>query len=719
MAAAVARPLLEGARRAVSAGWTPLLIAGPVLLLLAFALTFRLPDDTLLHESAALRVAVARLAGGRPGAAAEIERVSAVLELRSLDDPALAPLLRPPLQALQRGLQTLPDGMGELGRAADAVATVLRQSRRQRQQSVETRLRVVSAMLALMLLLPIHSLWRQRQRIRAALRQFSDQLGRGDWEDAVEELRQDYRLGAPSAFDALASGVEGVMGESQRRWQALADLAADWYWETDEQHRIHWLSGSAPALSVLGWSLDELKGRRRDELPFADPPAQGWAAFNAALARHEPFRDVEFRTRARRGGHTVWVSISGRPRLDGRGEFAGYEGVGRDVTERRAAHERLSASEQRWSLMAGLASDWYWQSDEQHRIRPLSREIHRRFPKLAERSEGLPRWEVHRRALTPQQWAEHRADLDAHRPFRSLQFEAEVDDGRYAWLSISGIARFDGQGRFIGYHGVGRDVTLRKEAERLLLRHNEELQRAVSERTRELQNLNLDLEAFSRQLAHELRTPISHVQGLAHLLEARAAARLNGDDRELLRLQVQAAHHMRDTVDALMQLARSTVQAMPMETVDVSALARRVSEELPPLQRRGTVEWQIQPGLCAQASPAALRIVLTNLLGNASKFSRNVERAQVRVSGHTDADGRLRIVVEDNGAGFEPEQSSRLFVPFNRLHAGEEFHGTGIGLTIVQRIVERHGGTVAASGRVCRGARFEFTLTPVDESAAH
>jgi signal transduction histidine kinase len=170
---------------------------------------------------------------------------------------------------------------------------------------------------------------------------------------------------------------------------------------------------------------------------------------------------------------------------------------------------------------------------------------------------------------------------------------------------------------------------------------------------------------------------------------------------------------MRETVDALMQLAHSAVQPMPLEPVDVSALAVQVLADLPRLPRRAEVEWHIEPGLEALAAPAALRIVLSNLLGNAAKFTRDVERPRVRLSGHHDPDGRLRIVVQDNGAGFDAAQAGRLFVPFNRLHGGEDFQGTGIGLSIVQRIVERHGGRVAAHGESGLGARFEFTLAPV------
>ncbi len=551
---------------------------------------------------------------------------------------------------------------------------------------------------------------RHRRHLRQMMRQFSADLGAGDWQDAVRSLRNE-RSGPPSAWDALASGVETVLGESDRRWQALADLAADWYWETDTRHRLAWMSGAAPPIADQGWSTQKVIGFRYDAIPFFEAPAGGWERFHARMEGHKAFRDVEFRIRARGGGAPIWVTISGRPRQDVSGRFSGFEGVGRDITERHLAHEQLRISEQRWSLMAGLASDFYWETDAEHRLLPLQPAFHRRLGELVDRCVGQTRWQAHAASLSEAQWDEHRSDLEARRPFRSLELEVDAGSERYLWLSISGIPRHDVAGNFVGYHGVGKDVTMRKQAERLLLRHNEELQRAVAVRTRELELVNLDLDAFARQLAHELRTPIGQFQGLAHLLEARAADRLIDEDRALIELQIQASKHMRDTVDALLLLARSTMQPMDLEPVDLSALAREVIAELPELKRVALVDWQVQDGMRAQASPAAMRIVLTNLLGNAAKFTRQLADPIVRITCRELPDQQVQISVRDNGAGFDMAQADRLFKPFNRLHSDADFQGTGIGLSIVQRIVERHGGRVSARGEVGLGASFEVVLS--------
>ena len=554
------------------------------------------------------------------------------------------------------------------------------------------------ALLALALLLPLLALWRQRRRMRSSLHEFSDALGNDDWRDAVQHLR-DERSVRRRPSTRWPAGVETVLGESDRRWQALAELSADWYWESDAQHRLCWLSGLAPRRMLPGGDERVLAGT-------ALRPDHGLSRTDAAAGARC--------TSAWRGSRTsaTWSSRS-RPALAGAGcrSAAGRATNAHGAVLRlrgrrprrdraRLAHERLMASEQRWSTMTRLAADWYWQTDAEHRAAAVGAATLRSAsaPNWHELVEGRTRWDAHPDALTPQQWAEHRADLDARRPFRSLQIEVDTGGGRFLWFSISGLPRFDGARRFIGYHGVGRDITARKQAEALLLRHNEALQRAVAERTQDLQQVNLDLDAFARQLAHELRTPIGQVQGLAQMLGERGAERLGAEERGLLDLQVQATTRMRDTVDALLALARSTLQPMPLETLDLSALAQQVADELPPLSRAAPLRWDIQCDMRVAANPAALKIVLANLMGNAAKFTRDAAQPRARIGLRAEGDDTARVSVQDNGVGFDPARADQLFRPFSRLHARDDYGGSGIGLSIVQRIVERHGGTVAARG---------------------
>jgi PAS domain S-box-containing protein len=524
----------------------------------------------------------------------------------------------------------------------------------------------------------------------------------------------------PSQFDQHARDVELALGDRERRWQARMRLSADWHWETDADLRISWVSQDLASLGKLGVQPGDLVGHRLHEVPLFDPPdsdAAGWKPVQDRMAQRRTLRDVVIEVR-RRGLSPVWVALNARAHFDDMGEFTGYEGVGRDVTEARIAHLRLAESERRHAMMADLAADWYWQTDDEHRLIELGPVARQLVGTRVDQVLGRPRWEAFADGASDTEWAAHRADLDARRPFRGFEFAVRSTGSGgqgLRWVAVSGVPRTDAKQQFLGYHGVGRDITLKKRAEGLLLSRNEQLERLVAVRTAELEQTNRDLEAFARQLAHELRTPISQVVGLTDLLKSAAWVRLADDEREWLRLAGQSAREMSHTVTALLELARSTSTALLLEAVDLSALAESVVSELPWLERAAPVEWRIEPGLVAHCSAPLARVVLTNLLGNAAKFTRDVPAPQVALGRDASTEGAF--VVQDNGAGFDAAQADALFQPFVRLHRQEQFHGTGLGLSIVRRVVERHGGSIRAEGQPGRGARFVFRFSAVRAQA--
>jgi PAS domain S-box-containing protein len=533
-------------------------------------------------------------------------------------------------------------------------------------------------------------------------------------------LRESRRAAAspaapPSRFDQNARDVEVALGERERRWQARMRLSADWHWETDRELKISWVSQDLASLVKLGVQPADLIGYRLDAVPAFEPPEGGWQPLLERVAQRRTLRDVVLEVR-RRNLSPVWVALTARAHFDDFGEFTGYEGVGRDVTEARIAHLRLAESERRHAMMAELAADWYWQTDAEHRtveIGPVARQL---VGARIDQVLGQRRWEAFADGASPGEWAAHRDDLQAHRPFRGFEYALRQGGQALRWVSISGVARFDAKQQFIGYHGVGRDITLKKRAERLLLTRNEQLERQVALRTAELEQTNRDLEAFARQLAHELRTPISQVVGLTDLMKSTAWERLADNEREWLRLAGQSAREMSHTVTALLELARSTSTALLLEPVDLSALAESVIAELPWVERVMPVQWQVQPGLVAHCSAPLARVVLTNLLGNAAKFTRDA--SQARVVFERDAADESAFAVQDNGAGFDGDKAASLFQPFVRLHRHEQFQGTGLGLSIVRRIVERHGGSIRAQSQPGQGARFVFRFTTQRAAAA-
>ncbi len=246
------------------------------------------------------------------------------------------------------------------------------------------------------------------------------------------------------------------------------------------------------------------------------------------------------------------------------------------------------------------------------------------------------------------------------------------------------------------------------EMRRLRLQ-NAALERQVREHAAELEAVNEELDAFTRSASHDLRSPLNAVIGFSNLLKNRLGPELPAQQLVWLANIEQSAKHMSQLIDDLMRLSRLGRQALSLGTVDLNALVRGVIDELlqPPLQRDLNVHLGDLPETVADAS--LLRQVFFNLLSNAFKFTRGVERAVVDIDCEYRGDERV-FFVRDNGPGFDMARAGRLFDAFHRLHRAEDFEGSGVGLSIVQRVVHRHGGRVWAEASPGQGASFFFTL---------
>jgi light-regulated signal transduction histidine kinase (bacteriophytochrome) len=224
---------------------------------------------------------------------------------------------------------------------------------------------------------------------------------------------------------------------------------------------------------------------------------------------------------------------------------------------------------------------------------------------------------------------------------------------------------------------------------------------------------NRELESFSYSVAHDLRAPLRGIDGFSQALVEDCAGQLDDRGREYLKYIRESAQRMTQLIDDLLVLSRVTRADLNRTRVDLSSLARSVVERLQVSGTDRAVTWTIQDGLIATGDARLLRAALENLLGNAWKFTSKQPSARIEFGALFEKQ-HVVYFVRDNGAGFDMTYAGKLFGAFQRLHAAEEFEGTGIGLATVQRIVRRHGGRVWAEGAVGRGASFYFTL---DEEA--
>ena len=238
---------------------------------------------------------------------------------------------------------------------------------------------------------------------------------------------------------------------------------------------------------------------------------------------------------------------------------------------------------------------------------------------------------------------------------------------------------------------------------------NQELERRVEERTAELIILNQELQAFNHSIAHDLRSPLTAINGFSYLLIEECRGKVSPRMMDGLQSISDAAGRINELTNDLLRLARANRAEMSAQQVDMSALSTAVVDGLQARQRERRVEFRGMPGIRATGDFGLLRIALENLLGNAWKYTCKTKHARIEF-GVEQQNGSPAFFVSDNGAGFDMASAGKLFSPFCRLHSETEFAGTGIGLSTVQRIIARHGGRIWAKSAVGQGTTFFFTL---------
>lgn len=249
----------------------------------------------------------------------------------------------------------------------------------------------------------------------------------------------------------------------------------------------------------------------------------------------------------------------------------------------------------------------------------------------------------------------------------------------------------------------------RKEADENIRQLNTELEQRVMQRTVQLEAANKELEAFSYSVSHDLRSPLRAIDGFAHILLDDYTDKLDDEGQRLLNVVRDNTVRMGQLIDDILKFSRTSRLEMNFSEIDMESMASSVFEEIKSSVNVGKLQLEIEHIPPARGDSAMLHQVFVNLLSNAIKFSRARELPRIKVGGSMEGDEAVYFV-SDNGVGFDMQYVDKLFGVFQRLHAVDEFEGTGIGLAIVKRIITKHGGRVWAEGKVGEGATIYFVL---------
>ncbi|MDO8905721.1 PAS domain S-box protein [Hydrogenophaga sp.] len=520
--------------------------------------------------------------------------------------------------------------------------------------------------------------------------------------------------------------AELALEHNQRFLQAITDHVPGLIAYVDASLRFRF--ANAEHLHVYGMDPQQIIGMHMSECV----PPDAWqdiAPRIQAAANGSPQRFEAWRTTV--SGTPMYISATYLPDMHA-GHVQGVFIQIIDITERKRVEERVKGlneeletrikersaelleSEQRFRMMVdnlrdyciffmdaqGLITDW---TDSAQRLEGYSPSemLGRHYSVLFDSSSP----EI------AQSQASQTLRLAASRGQHDISNWHVRKDGSRYWAQSLLIALREANGELRGFAKINRDMSDAKRLDDLMRNINDELENRVTERTEQLLAANRDLESFSYSVSHDLRSPLRHISSFVSLLEEHMGDQRDEVASRYLNTIGNSARHMSQLIDGLLAFSRLGRAAVNVTPVDLAMLVDTVVSQIAHDTEGRVVDWVIPPDLpVVHGDALLLREVWANLLGNAFKYSRPRERAIIEVGWSVDPAVGYTFFVRDNGVGFDPKYAQKLFGVFQRLHRASDFEGTGIGLALARRIVERHGGSIWAESQLGVGSVFYFSL---------
>ena len=516
----------------------------------------------------------------------------------------------------------------------------------------------------------------------------------------------------------------------------LRDVTAEWEAEEELSHAKKQIETALTATEVGVWYWDVQQNRMIGDRNFLrlfgiDHEGRGLPlekyisqihdddrdrvvkAVEDVLAKGGPYSE-EYRVILAGGGER-WILARGRVEIDEDGRPTAFPGVAMDITERKRAEDALRESEQRFRAMADGLPFIVWVHDAEGKQQFVNRTFAEFFGISTDEASGDAWRNLMHPDDAPGYLEEFLRCLREQQPFHAT-VRVKNADGSWRAIESYGRPRFSESDAFCGFVGASVDVTERLETERALQRLNRNLENRVDERTADLEERNKELEHFAYIASHDLREPLRKIRAFGDLLQEEAGDVLSGDAELYIQRMRSAAMRMDELLTDLLAFSRVTTHTRPFSLVRLDEVVAVVLEDFELRIRELGATIDVQATGAIDADESQLRQLIANLIDNALTFHQEGVSPHIRVQAYIEeaeegtAEERCRIEIEDNGIGFDEKYVDRIFQPFERLHGRSRYQGTGMGLAICRRIVQRHRGAISVQSSPGKGSRFVVTL---------
>ena len=482
--------------------------------------------------------------------------------------------------------------------------------------------------------------------------------------------------------------AEEAVAAAQSQIQGIIDNSTPIIYVLDLEERF--LLANTALACLLNSTPERIIGKRRhDFMPKQDAD---WHESNDRQVI-EAGKALEFEEYSQLKDRSITWLTTKFPLRDAQGRIYAVAGISADVSEHKRVEEALRESEGRFRVLTENSSLAFGVSSSDGKFLYINKAYEKLFGYTQKELNYLNASELWR---NPE---DRRKMIDAVRSKGFLiDYEVELKrkDGTPFWamLSVNSIDYNGNQAIMASVH----DITERRRAEE-----------GLKEKTKQLEDANKELESFSYSVSHDLRAPLRAIDGYSRMILIKQGEQLDEETRQRLQIIKDNTEKMGRLIDDLLALSRFGSQAMTNKSLNMEELISEVWSELLAMHpdRKVTLKNGQMP--VAWGDRSLMWQVYSNLLGNALKFTHGRECALIETGGFVQ-NGEIIYYVRDNGIGFDMKYHDTLFGVFQRLHSAAEFEGTGVGLAIVQRIINRHGGRIWAEGEVDKGATFYFTL---------